>query len=240
LDITLRSDLLIKDMLKFLDATVGPNRYVLVLTADHGIPPLAEAAKAQGKDAGRISSTTFTNQASTFLQETFANKMQPLPWIESFTEGCIYLNHGTLKELGLPPAKVQDVLADWLKNQPGIQAAYPRYRLEQGTIKDDPYVEAVRQSFYPSRSGDVTVLLKPYWMVGGFPAERKYDAYRVTHGTPYSFDTHVPLLVFGNGVRPGVRHDRVTPLAVASILAQALDIPAPPAAEEPVPKGLFN
>ena len=242
LDITLRSDLIIKKLLNYLDTKVGKGKYVLVLTADHGVAPLAEVAKAEGKEAGRVPPTLFTTQASEFLQRntTFAPKGQPLPWIEAAVGGWIYLNQGTLKELGLPAAKVQDALAEWLGKQSGIQAVYTHRRLQQGPFADDALGEGVRLSFYASRSGDVAVVLKPYWMVGGSPAERKYDAYRATHGTPYSFDTHVPLLVFGTGVRPGLREERVTPLAAAAILARALDIPPPAAAEYPVPPELFR
>src|SRR5262249_6708764 len=129
LDITLRSDLLVKDLLGYLDAKVGKGRYVVVLTADHGIHSIAEVAAAQGKDAGRVSPALFTTQASAFLQEKFANGGPPQPWVEKSVSGWVYLNQGTLKGLGLKPAEVEQALADWLRKQPGIQAAYGRTRL---------------------------------------------------------------------------------------------------------------
>ena len=61
-----------------------------------------------------------------------------------------------------------------------------------------------------------------------------------THGTPYPYDTHVPLIVFGTGVRPGVREERVAPMSAAAILARALGVPPPEGAEYPVPAGLFQ
>jgi hypothetical protein len=83
-------------------------------------------------------------------------------------------------------------------------------------------------------------MLKPNYMVLGPLTDKKNDAYRATHGLYYDFDTHVPLVVYGAGVRPGVHSEPVTPLAAAAILARALNIPPPPAAEYPVPDGLFR
>src|SRR5439155_4982903 len=154
-----------------------------------------------------------------------------LPWIEYGKGEWIYLNHGTLKELGLPAAKVEQALTAWLRQQPGIQAAYGRSQLEQGPIKDDPIGEMMRLSFYAEHSGDVAVVLKPHYMVSGPITDKKYDAFRTTHGTPYPYDTHVPLIVFGPGVRPGVREERVTTMSAAAILARAPGVPPPEGAD---------
>ena len=82
LDVTLRSDIIIKDLLNYLDAKVGAGDYVVMLTADHGICPIPELAKAQGKDAGRVPPNLFTNKAAEMLQGVFAPKQKLLPWIE--------------------------------------------------------------------------------------------------------------------------------------------------------------
>ncbi len=60
------------------------------------------------------------------------------------------------------------------------------------------------------------------------------------HGTPHPYDTHVPLLVYGAGVRPGVRREAITPQAAAVILANALGIKPPAKATAAVPAGLFR
>jgi hypothetical protein len=240
LDMTLRSDLLMKDLLSHLDEHVGKGRYVLVMTADHGVAPLAEVAKAQGKEAGRVSPNQLATKAMELLQEKFAKGAEPLPWIESLGPGWVYLNHEVLKERGLAAEKVEQVLADWLRQQPGIAAAYTRKRLEEGPFKDDPIGEAVRLSYYPDCSGDVALVLKPYYMMSGPLTDKRQNAYRATHGTPYDFDTHVPLLVYGSGIQAGIHHERVAPLATAAILARSLGIPPPPAAEYPVPQGVYK
>src|SRR5206468_3984481 len=103
------------------------------------------------------------------------------------------LNRKLLKELKLDEAAVEQTLAGWLEKQPGIQKAYTRARLE-GSRPASEDEHRVWKSFHPSRCGDVTVVLKPYWIfqlpfAGG-----------TSHGSPHHYDTHVPLLVFGPGV----------------------------------------
>jgi predicted AlkP superfamily pyrophosphatase or phosphodiesterase len=235
LDITLRSDLIIKDLLNYLDAKVGRDRYVLVLTADHGVSPIPEVAQAHGKDAGRVPPNLFTTQAADLLQKTFAADRKQLPWIEKSSAGWIYLNQGTLKEAGVPAAKAEQALVDWLCRQPGIHGAYGRSRMEQGPLAGDAIGEAVRLSYHPDCSGDVAVVLKQHYMVSGPISDPRNDAYRTTHGTPHPYDTHVAFVLFGAGVRPGVRQERMTPLATAAILARALGIDPPTGAEYPIP-----
>jgi hypothetical protein len=99
---------------------------------------------------------------------------------------------------------------------------------------DDAVGRAVLQSFHPERSGDVFVVLEPYHLLAS-PLGTG-----TSHGSPHPYDTHVPLLVYGTGVRAGARKDRVSPLAAAAILADASGVKAPAGAEVAVPDGLFD
>ena len=241
LDITLYSDLIIKELLNYLDAKVGKDRYVLVVTADHGVCEIPEIAAAKGKKAGRVPPTLFTTEAATYLQQKFAPKeAKRLPWIESMSSGWVYLNYGTVKQQGLDAGEVGQALAEWLGQQPGVQAAYSKARLEKGPFLDDPMGEAVRLSYYPGCSGDVGFVLKPYHIISTALTDTRNNAYRATHGSPHPYDTHVPLVVYGAGIKAGIHQERVTPMAAAAIMAKALDVPPPEGAEYPVPEGLFK
>lgn len=234
LDVTLRSDLVVKELLAHLDAAVGKGRYVLVLTADHGVCPLPEVARGQGKDAGRVSPSMLGSRAEDFLNETFGGKDDQARWLEATSSTWVYLNQAMIRHRGLKPADVEAALAGWLTKQDGVQAVYTRTQLEGSLPEGDAFGKAVRRSFYPGRSGDLFVLLKPYHLLSG-PLGTG-----TTHGTPHPYDTHVPLLVYGTGVHPGVRNDRVTPEAASAVLARALGIKPPEGAEAPVPEGLFG
>jgi hypothetical protein len=226
-------------MLDYLDVRVGKGRYMVVVCADHGVCPIPEVAKAQGKDAGRVDKTVMTRQANAYLNATFGKADDKLLWVEAAAGHWIYLNRGVLKERGVEQARVEEALARWVVKQEGIQAAYTRTQLTQGPIKGDALGESVRLSFDPERSGDVAVIFKPYWILGPAVNPKYADTYRTTHGTPHPYDTHVPLLVFGPGVRAGARDERVTPLAVAAILARGLGV-NPPEGVQAVPAGLFK
>jgi len=84
------------------------------------------------------------------------------------------------------------------------------------------------------------VMPQPYSIVSTPVASSKNLASRTTHGSPHTYDTHVPLVVMGPGVVPGVRGERVLPQALVAILAEALDLPPPGGAIAAVPDGVFT
>jgi hypothetical protein len=233
LDVTLRADLIVKELLAYLDAKVGKGRYVLALTADHGVCPLPEVSRKQGKDAGRLSAFVVAGKAEAFLQDKFGAKDDlEARWLEAIYYPWLYLNAAQLQKRKLKQADVEEALARWLEKQTGIQAAHTRTELVAGVRKDDAVGQAVRRSFHAERCGDVGLVLKPYYLL--------YSRLSgTTHGTPHSYDTHVPLLVFGPGVRAGVRKESVTPEAATAILAHALGIKPPAKADAPLPDKLF-
>jgi hypothetical protein len=241
LDITLRSDALMKELLDYLDAKVGKGRYVVALSADHGICPLPELAQKQGKEAGRVPPELLTSLAEAVLDQQFLAKGQRELWFENSKKAntWVYLNRGTLRALGLEQSTAERALADWLVKQPGVQAAYTRTELIKGRLAD-PIGRMVQRSFDPDASGDVMVVLKPYHFFSQPITSAKTASYRTTHGSPHPYDTHVPLLVMGPGIVPGQHSERVTPLAMAPILARAMGVPAPKGAEVGVPAGVFR
>jgi hypothetical protein len=231
LDTTLRSDRIIAELLDYLDAKVGKGRYVLALSADHGVCPLPEVAAKQGKEARRVVAADQSKAITEFLEKTFPKKAEGKP-IRKFLNGSVYLNPAWVRAQGVEQAKVEEALAAWLKTQPAVETAYTRTELLRGVPEDDRIGQMVRRSFYAERSGDVIILTKPYYLV--------WSRLKGTgHGSPYPYDTHVPLVVFGPGVVPGARKDLVTPQATAAMLAKALGIKPPAMAEAPLPEKVF-
>jgi hypothetical protein len=234
LDVTLRSDLIVKELLDFLDAKVGKGRYVLALTADHGVCPLPEVSRQQGRDAGRVPAAPLLRGAEEFLSKTCGTANAKARWIEAYSPPWLYLNQDLIRRRGLEASEVESALAGWLAKQPGFQAAYTRTQLLRGVDEHDAIGESVRRSFYPARSGDVIGILKPYYLLSA-----QFSA-GTNHGTPHAYDTHVPLLAMGPGIRPGVRQEAVSPLATAAILAHALGIAPPAGADTDVPDQLLT
>jgi hypothetical protein len=153
-------------------------------------------------------------------------------WVEGSADPWVYLNQRLIQNHGLSPAEVEDALVGWLKKQAGVLTSYGRTQLIRGLDKGDLIGEQVRKSFHPDRCGDVVVVTKPLYLMMPFLTG-------TTHGTPHSYDTHVPLLVYGPGIQSGIRKDPVAPQAIAAILAHSLTIQPPRDADVRVPEGLF-
>jgi hypothetical protein len=232
LDVTLRMDDILRRLLNHLDAKVGKGRYVLALTADHGVCPLPEVSLAQKKDAGRLSPSLLATKSEEFLRATFDKNGVKGRWVEGSADPWVYLNQRLIQNHGLSPAEVEDALVGWLKKQAGVLTAYGRTQLIRGLDKGDLIGEQVRKSFHADRCGDVVVVTKPLYLMMPFLTG-------TTHGTPHSYDTHVPLLVYGPGIQSGIRKDPVAPQAITAILAHSLRIQPPRDAEARLPEGLL-
>jgi hypothetical protein len=233
----LRSDLIVRDLLALLDDQVGKGNYLFCLSADHGVCPLPRATRAPEKQWGDVvAPKEFVGDAVKFLGglATAEGTAAPLQGDPDNFINWYYLNPAWLKENKLEAAAVADKLADHLRGRKDLAAVFTRDQLKAAP-KDDPVAEKLRRSFYPDRCGDVVVVPKPYHLI----MDTK-SGYYTSHGTPYDYDTHVPLLVYGPGVRPGVRKDPASPLSAAAILARGLGIDPPEKAEGAVPEKLFT
>ena len=116
MDVTLRSDLIVRDLLRLLDERVGKGNYVLAMTADHGVCPLPEVARQHGHEAERVSARQFASGAKEFLAKKFGRDVR---WIEANSGWWIYSNSQAIKEHGLKSTVVERALADWLTQSRG-------------------------------------------------------------------------------------------------------------------------
>ena len=188
-------------------------------------------AKEQGKVSGRINPADLKKAANAFLCKQFETD-EKTQCVDAMLDGMFYLNRAWLKAKKLDQDKVEDALAVWLKEQPFTQTVYTRKQILGEIAADDVIGRRVKKSFYPTRSGDVLLVLKPYHILW------KYTT-GTMHGTPHPYDTHVPLLAMGPGITGGPRKEAVTPQAGVAILSRGLGIKPPAGAEAPVPDKLF-
>ena len=225
LDISLRSDLIMADMIRYLDAHVGRDRYLLALSSDHGICPLPEAASAKGQNAGRIDPVKEVLALELHLAAKFGFTGK---WIEAISGAGLYLNDRTIKAAGRTYSDIEAEVAAWFSQRPYVQEVCTRSQMLHATGLS-PLAQLNKNSFHPARSGDVMPLLKPYWFIS------KYTT-GMTHGSPNNYDTHVPLLFFGSSVKPGKLNQKVSPQLAAVILAHSIDQKMPHARIEFVPE----
>jgi arylsulfatase A-like enzyme len=213
-DLTVRTDLALDRLLAVIDRQVGLARTVVIVTADHGVAPVPEEMTAWKMPAGRLPRADLERAAVDALEKAFG----PGPWLEGRAGSALYLNRALTAERGLDLAAVERHAASGAEALAPVLRAYTRSQLLEGRVPPDPWSRRVLLSFDRERSGDVEVLLEPYWMSA---------AAGTTHGAAYSYDTHIPLMVMGPGIRRG-RFDRTVVLNdLAPTLATLLGIETP-------------
>lgn len=230
LDVTLRSDAIVKRLLDFLDEKVGKGKYLLAMTADHGICPVPEVSLSKGRDAHRIQPAQVVAAIEQFLAETYQSPADDkVKWLDSFEYPWVYLNLSRLKSLQLDADAVSTKVAQFLATKAGIQAAYTRKQIESAS--DDRIVKMLAKAYFPARAGEIAVVVKPYWLITEY-------ASGTTHGSPHPYDTHVPLCVIGPGVPAGACDESVTPQAAALIFSQAAGVAPLPTMDAKLPDRL--
>ncbi len=221
MDTYLRLDRTLAELFAKLDAHVGAGRWVAVLTADHGIPPLPERVIAEKGAAagGRISGGELDRHVTAALDTAFGPLEEPLFWVLRDNSGY-HLNRKAITVKQLTDERVTQEVVAALRQHPQLAAVYTRDQLT-GNGPLDAWGEMMRRSYFPARSPDVMFVEKPFFQV---------RAKGTTHGTPHDYDTHVPLLWYGAGVSPGVHPERVGVDDLAPTLAGLLGLePAPEA-----------
>ena len=223
-DHLLQLDRLLQAFFADLDRTVGRDNYVAVLTADHGFMPSPELSQAQGKASGRIVGSQLLAAVNGALEQRFH-----VPKLAAgMSASALVLDRKAIAARGLDFDAVADAAREALIAQPGLAAAYTRRELQEGSRTRAPFFDQMRNTWHPDVSGDVQYVAKPYWMFGSSVA---------THGSPYEYDTHVPILLWGpSWVQPGARSVRVETADIAPTVARLLRLPPPPASEgRPLP-----
>jgi predicted AlkP superfamily pyrophosphatase or phosphodiesterase len=225
-DHLLQLDRLLQAFFADLDRTVGRDNYVAVLSADHGFMPAPEVSQAQGRSAGRIPSAQMLAAVNTALQPRFGHPKV----VSTASASALVVDRKVVTERGLDFNAVADAAREALLALPQFAAAYTRRELESGSRAGQPFFDQMRRTWHRDVSGDVQYVLKPYWMFGSSTSI-------ATHGSPYEYDTHVPLLVWGpRWARPGSVDARVETADIAPTLARWLGVPAPSASEgRPLP-----
>jgi arylsulfatase A-like enzyme len=213
-DMAIRVDRLIGRLLDFADSKVGPGNTLVVLAGDHGVPPLPELMQKWRMPAGRLSAKAILDEAERALKEKFGDG----GWIVGSTGPAPYFNRDLIRAKNLSEAEVERVAAEAVSRLPHIFRVYTRHQLLNGEGIRDRITRNVVNGFYPSRASDLVVLEEAYWIQA---------AKGTTHGAVFGYDSHVPVIFMGSGVRQGSYHRNVTPNDIAPTLATMLGVETP-------------
>jgi len=216
-DMCIRTDQLLAKLFDWIAQKVGTENTLFVLSADHGVSPLPELQKERKMPGDYV----FVD-IEDIVRSAFAKKFGPEELIAGTVDNAIYLDHKALEEKKIDPAAAYRSATEALLAIPQAHVArvYTRDQLAQG-IAGDAVARAVVNGFYPPRSGDIIVLFEPYYMI-----QLRLPT-KTTHSTPYNYDTHVPVIFLGAGVKPGWRSNNISVNDIAPTLAALMDVDLP-------------
>lgn len=235
MDITLRVDRQIGTLLDFIDARVGLANTIVVFSADHGVSPIPEQAARMNLPARRPSKDELLKLVQDGLRARYARKDRPAEdYIRRFgsESGLInnnfYLNRAALARDGIDLDECENVVGEAAMRMPGVLRYFTRTQLEKSSPPmSDPVARRVHHGFNSKRSGDVVVVLEPYNILFTLPEDPADSRLTTTHGSPFSYDTHVPLIMMGREFAAGSYWQAATPADIAASLARALNIQSP-------------
>ncbi|HLO95080.1 MAG TPA: alkaline phosphatase family protein [Burkholderiaceae bacterium] len=215
-DHVLHLDRYLQDFFRTLDERVGRERYMVVLTADHGFLDTPEWARSQGRDAGRVPLKDLMAAVNDGLVRQFGEG----PWVTHWSATGMLFDEARIQSRGLDRDAVYALAARCAEQVPGIAAAFTRAQLSSSYPAPE-LLQRMRLSWHPDTAAPLQIVVRPGWMISSKNTG-------TTHGSPHRYDTHVPILAWGPAWWG--RGEVGTPVAVADIaptLARMLDIPPP-------------
>lgn len=215
-DMSIRTDALLGNLFHVIDEHVGLKNVIVVLSADHGVAPAPDRTRDTKVPGGYVSVQDMAKRINAGLAAKFGSG----DWLIPAAIGeNIYFNRAAIEKVKATLDDVCRVAKHALLSDPQLHIArvYTREQLDAG-VTGDFIARAETFSYHPNRSGDLAIVFEPGYMPGRSGT---------THFSPYAYDTHVPVLFMGPGIKPGRYDERIQPNDIAPTLATMLDIQTP-------------
>lgn len=220
-DMSIRTDQLLGKLFHLLDEKIGMKNVIIVLSADHGVAPVPQQSEYAKMPGGYMIA-----DPEDVVQSALTHRFGKGEWvIPGAGETSLYLNLDAVADAkaadghAIPENDVYAVAARALLAVPQLHLArvYTRPQLENG-VTGDFIARDEMNGFYATRSGDLALVLEPNYIPG---------TSGTTHFSPYVYDTHVPVLFMGPGIRAGQYDEPVQPNDIAATLATMLAVQTP-------------
>ena len=213
-DTYIRLDKDIERLLNFLDDKVGENNYTIFLTADHAavlVPAYLNSIKIPG---GYFDAPKFAEYVNSITSKYFNST----ELVENISNYQIFLNKEKINSLNLNEHEVAQKIADEIINFENVYKSITAYSL-QTTSFTSGILQTLQKGYNQKLSGDVLFIPNPSTVT--------YSKTGTTHGSGYSYDTHVPLIFYGKGIKNG-KSDVYYPITnIAPTMASLLNITEP-------------
>lgn len=213
-DTYLRLDRDIAGLLTFIDSQAGKKNVLVFLTADHGASPCPAYMESLHAHAGVFRTEHLLDSLRKFLNARFSINN----WMSCYMNQSIYLDYKLMEQNNVNPEDMERSISAFLSNAEGVALCTVSGKLKTMEYRDglNGYVQ---RGYSKTRSGDVIITLQPNWIEWGRTG--------TTHGSCYSYDTHVPLLWYGWKVNRGACDNSTDITSIAPSLSEILGIPAP-------------
>ena len=220
-DNLLRLDRTLTELFRFVDEKVGLKHTLIVLSADHGAPEAPEYMAEKGMPVGRLTPSRYdSTPVITALKKRFGIGKEI---IKMYQHPYIYLDDQVIRERGLDKPELERAIAAELMKIDGIALAVSSSDIRSGRLPEAPMIQQIRRNFHPKRSGDIYLVQEPYW----FLYSEESIPLCTIHGSPWRYDTYVPIF-FAGTVMPSQRVGRrVHPVDIAPTLSALLGIKPP-------------
>jgi len=213
-DTYIRLDQNIANILKTLDEKIGEGNYTVFLTADHAVADVPQYLIDNKVPAGYFQAK-YVGELKAALNKKFGEG----DWVEFIGNEQIFLNRSLIKQKELDLNEVQGFVAQEILSYDGIAKSHPAHLINimdynMGALKGD-----LVRGYNQKRSGDILYIYEPGWMWR--------NSKGTTHHSPYTYDTHVPMIFYGKSVKSGKAYDRKVITQIAPTIAIMLGIKLP-------------
>jgi len=206
-----------KDLERFfnaLDAKVGNGNYTVFLTADHGAVHVPSYLKSLKIPSGYFDKKAFVKSVKRYVKEKF--NVENL--IEKIDNNQVFLAYDIMAQNNIDATMLENTIAHFILQQDYVDKVFTR-----GQLGQNEYVfgiaELIQKGYHQKRSGDVVIVLDPSTII--------YPVTGSTHGSGLNYDTHVPLLFFGKGIKKGATTDKTVTPDIAVTMSALLGITFP-------------
>jgi predicted AlkP superfamily pyrophosphatase or phosphodiesterase len=215
LDTMVRLDRVLADFFDFLDERVGLENTIIILSSDHGVMDLPEYAATQGKSAHRID-----DEDILCIQQKGKQFLRRFGEDEDWFVSGYHFDQAAIRRKNLSHSELEKAAAELFSQCDCVRKVWTRTELEKEVVgEEDPFRGLFGRSFHPDRSPDLIFQMEKYH-VGSADTG-------TSHGSPYRYDTHVPIAFLIPGIEPARIDDRVITADIAPTLAKLLSLEVP-------------
>lgn len=215
-DVYLRFDQEVERLLDYLDKNIGKGEYTVFLTADHGVVDVPSLLRDRNYPGGYLNIAG----AGQYIRQQLNERLGQGEWIENVSNDQLYLNRALIREKGLDLEDVQNLTRALVLETDAVADAYTASELTRRSLTD-PFALRLQNGFNAVLSGDVMVIMNSGYLQSYGPEKG------TSHGAIYTYDTHIPILLFGKKIPAGSSVRPVTITDIAPTMSLYLNISLP-------------